>query len=84
MLSTKPVHAGWTPDTLPSTTRTLQRFTTMHTRRSAIKTIALTTGAVALSTDLLRAQAPAPAEVFKLPALVTTTMHWSRTLTPRQ
>ena len=50
-------------------TRTLQRFTTMHTRRSAIKTIALTTGAVALSTDLLRAQAPAPAEVFKLPAL---------------
>ena len=42
----------------------------MHTRRSAIKTIALTTGAVALSTDGLRAQAPAtPAEVFKLPAL---------------
>ena len=42
----------------------------MQTRRSAIKTIVLTTGATALSTDLLRAQAPAaPAEVFKLPPL---------------
>ena len=42
----------------------------MHTRRSAIKTIVLTTGAAALSTDVLRAQAPAaPAEVFKLPPL---------------
>ena len=42
----------------------------MHTRRTALKTIALTTGAVALRPDRLRAQAPAaPAEVFKLPPL---------------
>jgi superoxide dismutase, Fe-Mn family len=42
----------------------------MITRRQALKTIALTTGAIAVSADFLRAQPPAsPAEVFKLPPL---------------
>jgi len=45
----------------------------MITRRTALRTIVLTGGAVAVSSDLLRAQtapaAAAPAEVFKLPPL---------------
>jgi Fe-Mn family superoxide dismutase len=42
----------------------------MMTRRDAIKTIALTTGATALGAAAVHAQAPAaPAEVFKLPPL---------------
>jgi Fe-Mn family superoxide dismutase len=41
----------------------------MITRRTAIKTLALTTGALAANSATASAQAPAAAEVFKLPPL---------------